>query len=261
MEGSRLTLRPFTLPLETSGISELGSMTTISLRVARHVFSATGLLIVEGGILEKWSQFLIHKIGSHMEEDARLMTVQEVGKISSLPAEFWNRWVRQVIIYDPGCEFEASLIGDLAASKPKPWHPLAHLDLNDFSPSTREAVIQLSGPGMDVLQYKLANPIAQKIRDREYGAHAVHLLCTGDASGVKDCLIEAKFVFSTSDNEWVLDISDYARGKTIDDLLAGLKNSKRAWVQAVLNSESLQLSINYMGTLHEVPRYQGSKQN
>jgi len=202
--------------------------------------------------LEKWSQFLIHKIGSHMEEDVQRIPVQEVGRISSLPAEFWNRWIKEVISYDPDCAFEFSVIGDLAASKPMPWHPLAYLDFADFSPSTRESVIQLSGPGMAAIQFKLTNPMAQKVKEREQRSHAVHLICSGDASAVSDYLVEAKFVFSTSANEWLLDISDFARGKTIEDLLGGLKRSDRAWVKAVLKSDSLQLSINYMGTLHEV---------
>jgi hypothetical protein len=94
--------------------------------------------------------------------------------------------------------------------------------------------------------------MAQKVKEREQRSHSVHLICSGDASAVGDYLVEAKFVFSTSANEWVLDISDFARGKTIEDLLGGLKRSDRAWVKAVLKSESLQLSINYMGTLHEV---------
>lgn len=203
--------------------------------------------------VEKWSQFLIHKIGSHMEEDARRIPAQEVGRISSLPAEFWNRWIRQVIIYDPDCKFEFSLIGELAASKPKPWYPLAHLDFSDFSPSTREAVLKLSGPGMDAILYKLTNPIAQKIKEREQRSHAVHLICSGDASDVSDALVEAKFVFNTSAQEWALDISNFARGKTLEELLVGLKNSNRAWVKAVERSDYLQLTINYMGKLHEVP--------
>lgn len=208
---------------------------------------------------EKWSQFLIHKIGSHMEEDVRRIPVQEVGRISGLPAEFWNRWIRQIITYDPDCAFESSLIGDLAASKPNPWHPLAHLDFYDFSARTRDTVIQLSGPGMDILRYKLTNPLAEKIREREHRSHSVHLLCNGDTSGVTNYLKEAKFVFNTTDQEWVLDISEFARGKTIDDLLEILQTSQRAWVKAVLSSTSPQLSINYMGSLHEVLPRKGSQ--
>lgn len=201
---------------------------------------------------EKWSQFLIHKIGSHMEDDVRRMPVQEVGRISGLPAEFWNRWIRQIITYDPDCAFESSLIGDLAATKPLSWQPLAHLDFSDFSTLTRETVLQLSGPGMAAVQTKLTNPIAQKVKEREFRSHTVHLICTGDASAVSDYLVEAKFVFSTSADEWMLDISDFARGKTIEELLGMLQTSQRAWVKAVLSSNGLQLSINYMGSLHEV---------
>ena len=196
---------------------------------------------------------MVHNIKEHFEDDIRRTSVQDLAVIKSVESEFWNRWIRQVICYDPNCAIEKDLFGDISSSKPIPWHPLEHSDFLSFGPQIRKEVIELSSLGLRQLEAKLLqNPLALKIKKRSFRSQAVHLLVWGDASAVSRDLIEAQFSFSTTDNEWDLDITDFAKGKTLEELIFGIKRSDRGWVIAVRRLPDLSIGINYYGEIHQI---------